>query len=126
MKLSIFLIINSVVAVAFGIAFVLLPATLLSFYGVTLGEVGLVIAQLYGSAILGVGLTTWFARNAGPSDAREGILLALFIADGAGFVLSLMGQLAGRVNALGWSTVGLYLLLALGFGYFRFFKQEAS
>jgi hypothetical protein len=52
--------------------------------------------------------------------------LALFIADGVGFVLALVGQLGNVVNALGWLTVAIYLLLALGFGYFQFVKPTSS
>jgi len=33
---------------------------------------------------------------------------------------------AGVANALGWSTVALYLLLALGFAYFQFMKPSTA
>jgi hypothetical protein len=37
-----------------------------------------------------------------------------------GFIVSLMGTLSGATNAMGWSAVVIYLLLALGFAYFQF------
>ena len=53
------------------------------------------------------------------------ILLANVVGDAVGFVIALLSQLAGvgGVNSLGWSTVAIYLLLALGFAYFRFVKS---
>jgi hypothetical protein len=48
--------------------------------------------------------------------------LAIFVGDTIGFIVALLAQLAGTVNALGWLIVALYLLLALGFGYFQFSK----
>lgn len=67
----------------------------------------------------------WFARDAGESKARQAIVIALFVGDVLGFIVALLGQLSGVVNALGWSTVALYLLLALGYGYFQFVKPSA-
>ena len=125
MKLNTLMVINAIVALVFGIALVLAPAQLLALYAMTMGAGGILVTQLFGAALIGFGVLTWLARNAGASDARNAILLALFVSDAVGFVTALRGQLAGVANALGWSTVALYLLLALGFGYFRFMKSSA-
>jgi hypothetical protein len=37
-----------------------------------------------------------------------------------------MAQLKGLVNSLGWSTVAIYLLLAIGFAYFHFTKPSEA
>ena len=37
-----------------------------------------------------------------------------------------MAQLKGVVNSLGWSTVAIYLLLAIGFAYFQFTKPSEA
>jgi hypothetical protein len=84
------------------------------------------VAQLFGSALIGFAILTWSARSAGDSDARRAIVLAVFVSNAVGFVLSLMGQLKGLVNSLGWSTVAIYLVLALGFAYFQFTKPTES
>jgi hypothetical protein len=69
----------------------------------------------------------WFARNAARSEiALRALVLAITIGDTLGFVITLLAQLGGLANALGWVTVALYLLLALGFGYFQFVKPSAS
>ncbi len=126
MKLSTLMVINTFVALLFGLAFVLVPGALLSLYGITLSLGGLVVARLFGAALIGYGMLTFLARNAEESKARRAIVLALFISDVVGFIVALQGQLSGAVNALGWSTVAIYLLLAMGFGYFQFIKPSAS
>ena len=60
----------------------------------------------------------WFAKDAPESEARTAILRALFVTDGLGFVVALAAQLGGVVNALGWSTVAIFLVLGLGWAYF--------
>ena len=52
--------------------------------------------------------------------------LALLIADGLGFVVMLRAQVAGGMNVMGWTAVGLYLLLTLGFAYFYFVKPAVA
>ena len=126
MKLKTLMIINAIVAIVFGVTFVIVPAQAYSLYDMTANAQLNLMGQLFGAALIGFALLTWMARNATDSDARRAIVLALFIADGIGFVVALIGQLSNVVNALGWSTVAIYLLLALGFGYFQFFKPASS
>ncbi len=124
MKLSNLLTIKAVIATFFGIAFILLPAPLMSIYGVALDSSGALMVQMAGASLVGIGLICWFNRNA-DSQVLSGITLSLFIADGIGFVVILMGMLSGQMNALGWTTAAIYLLFTLGLGYFHFLKPEA-
>ncbi len=124
MKLNTLMVINAIVAAVFGIAFVLVPAQVIQLYGITVDAPLKYIGQLLGASFVGFAFLTWLARNATDSDARRAIVLALIVSDGIGFIAALIAQLADVVNSLGWSTVAIYLLLALGFGYFQFVKQE--
>jgi hypothetical protein len=125
MKLSTMMIINALVAAVFGVAFVVVPSQSISLYGVEdASEILILILRLMGASFIGFAVLTWLARNASDSDARRAIVLALIVSDGIGFIAALIAQLADVVNSLGWSTVAIYLLLALGFGYFQFVKQE--
>ena len=130
MKLSALMIVNAIIAAVFGLGFVFAPGQVLSFYSPEFGSLETsavisLVAQLFGAALLAFGILTWAARNAPDSETRRAILLALFVGDGVGFFVALLGQLGGEINALGWSTVTIYALFAVGFGYFRFLaKQE--
>ncbi len=125
MKLGTLMMVTTVVAGIFGIAFVLASGPLMSMYGATLNPAGTLIAQLFGAALIGYAVVNWFARNAKGDEALRAIVLANFVADTIGFIVSLLGQLSGVVNALGWSTVVIYLLLALGYAYFQFMKPSS-
>ena len=61
-------------------------------------------------------------RDFADDQARQALTTTNFAFDAVGFIFSLLGQLGGvsGVNALGWSTVIIFLLLAVGFGYLRF------
>jgi hypothetical protein len=126
MKVNVLMAVNAIVAGLFGIGFVLVPAQVLSQYGITTDAPFDLVSQLLGAALIGFAVLTWTARNATGSEAGRAILLALCVADAIGFVVALIGQLGGVANALGWSTVAIYLVLALGFGYFRFAKQALA
>ncbi len=125
MKLNTLMVINAIVAAVFGIAFVLVPGQVIQLYGLTVDAPLKYVGQLFGAALVGFAFLTWSARNATDSDARRAIVLALFVSDGVGFIVALIGQLAGVVNSLGWSTVAIYLVLALGFGYFQFARPAS-
>jgi hypothetical protein len=120
MKLSAFLVINAIIAAVFGVTFVLVPGQVLSLYGIV-GDAPLeYMGQLFGAALVSFAVLTWWVRNVPDSEARRAILLALLVGDAIGFVVALIAQLGGVVTALGWSTVAIYLLLAIGLAYFRF------
>ncbi len=118
MKLKPLLIIKAVVCLCLGIPILLVPNFIYSIFGATLAVGGVFAAREYGASMMGNLMLTWFARNSQESDARWAIVLALFVYDAIGFIVALIAVLAGSVNALGWLIVILYLLLALGFGYF--------
>jgi hypothetical protein len=125
MKLSGFLIVKAVISLAFGIVFAAVPAEAMSLYAVTLDPSGVLMARLLGACLMGIGLICLLDRKADPQ-ALRGITLALCFADAVGFVVTLVSQLSGLANALGWVNVVIWLLLALGRGYFRFLKPGAS
>jgi hypothetical protein len=79
------------------------------------------MTRFFGAAFIGIGLILWFCRNA-DWNTLKGITLSLCIADTVDFIVALLSQLFGNVNAIGWVNVVLWLVFALGLGYFRFLK----
>jgi hypothetical protein len=67
----------------------------------------------------------WLGRDFGDGQARNTLVTANLATDAVGFIFALLGQLGGvpGVNALGWSTVAIYRLLAAGFAYLRFISK---
>jgi len=125
-KLSQLMIIKALVTLIFGVGFVLVPKAVMSLYGVTLDPAGAMMTQFVGAAFLLLSVVLWLARNAPYSEVTlRALVLAIVIGDTIGFIVALLAQLSGVLNALGWLNVALWLLLALGFGYIRFIKKSA-
>jgi len=122
MKLSYVIIFNTIVALAYGIGAVAIPSTMLEWHGMSQGPTEVLLGRFFGVSLIGIGLVTWLARNVADAQAIDAITLGLLISDVIGLVVSLLGVLGGVMNALGWGAVAIYLLLTLGYGYFRFFK----
>lgn len=112
----------SIIAFIFGLGFMLMPGQLVRFYNVELTPPGALIAQLYGATLLSFGVLNWLARGFNDNTVQQAVLTANLVGDALGTIFALIGQLGGvpGVNALGWSTVLIYLLLTLGFAYLRF------
>ena len=123
MKLSSFLPLKAVISVVCGLALLLVPGAFMGVAGVTLDASGATMARLVGALLVGIAVSCWTARNAEPSVGREALVLGLFLADSVGFVVILLAQLAGLMTAIGWVFVLLWLLLAVGLGYFRFLAK---
>ena len=119
------LTVSAILSFLFGLGFMLMPGQLVTLYNVQLDDAGRFVGQLYGVTLFGFGVLNWFAREFADGSVQRALLTANFLTAALGFLFSLFGQLGGvaGVNALGWSTVLLYLLLALGFGYLRFMRQ---
>ncbi len=118
MKFSTLMSIKAVICLFFGVGEVLIPTTLMSLYGAILDPGGAFMAQLFGQAFILLGILLWMMRNTSNPSTVKAFSMSLFIGDAVGFVVSLMAVLNGVVNALGWTTVALYLVIGLGFGYF--------
>jgi len=100
------------------------PNFIYSIFGATLAAGGVFAAREYGASMMGILMLTWFVRNSQESDARWAIILALFVYDAIGVIVTLVAILSGALNAMGWLIVALYLFLALGFGYFLIPKRK--
>lgn len=126
MKLSNLLVVAAVIGAVFGVAFVVASGPLLAIYGITLDKAGTLVAQLFGAALIALAVVNWFARNVTDPEGRRAVVLGNLAGDVVGFVVILLGQLSGIANAVGWSSVAIYLLLGLGFAYFQFVGARSA
>jgi hypothetical protein len=116
---------SSVLGMIFGLMLVLIPASFFSAYGVEISDALILTGRLLGAAYIGFSVIAWSARSVSDSSVGNTVLLGYVISYAIGLVVSLIAQLGGVVNALGWSTVLIMLLFTLGFGYFQFVKKES-
>jgi hypothetical protein len=119
MNRSRFLVIASVLGLVFGLAFLLAPAHLMSFYGVTLDAAGQWIGRFLGAQLVGIASVTWLARNAPAGGALSAVMIGNLVGAVIALALALLQGFSGIGNTLLWSTAIIYAFLAAGFGYFQ-------
>lgn len=126
MKRSTFLSISAALAVFFGLSMLFMSSQILTWYGMTLNEGSLLIVRSFGSMIFCVGLINWIARNSDDSLALRAILYGNLSIHALGLVIDLIGITSGAINAQGWVSVVLHLILGGGFAYYTFAKPKAA
>jgi len=126
MKFKTLMVIKAVVCLGFGPLLLFLPGPLLTLLGSTFVPGAALTAREYGAALIGNLMLTWFARNAEESVVRRAIILDLFVYDAIALVATLLIQLSGGLNLLGWGIVAVYLFFTVGFGYFLLPQKKAA
>jgi hypothetical protein len=126
MKFKTLMIIKAFVCLVFGPLLLFVPGPLLNLLGTSFGPGAALTAREYGAALIGILMLTWFARNAEASVARRAIILNLFVYDAIALVVTLIIQLSGGLNLLGWGIVAIYLFFAVGFGYLLLPQEKSA
>jgi hypothetical protein len=106
---------GGILAIVFGLSFLLVPAMVLLMYGVEANSATLLMSRFFGVALLQIGLLLYFIRETrDAATARAGALSGV-VGSIAGLCVGLMGVMGGVVNGLGWSTVAIYAALLGGY-----------
>jgi len=119
MKLSTFAIIIVILAAAFGLAFIFIPAQVSTFYGLSPETAGLWVSRYFGASLLFIAMIYWSYSQVTPAAKSWPKLLQFsIIYDLIQLILTVTALLSGVGNSMGWSTVALYALLIIGSVYF--------
>jgi uncharacterized membrane protein len=114
MNAKTYLTISAVVAVLFGLAFLLAPGAAASVYGVPPDPHTALNLQFFASALIGFGAAQWVTKDFRDWDAVRGILIASIIADALGLIVNLIGTFQGLINGMAWTTTLIYVLFIVG------------
>jgi|SRR5712691_1502000 len=118
MTIRMFFTILAVLSFLFGIGFVLAPDQVLANYGIEHSPALALVGRLFGGVLLTLGTILWLSRDFRDEAAVRAVLAGTVIGSSVNLVVAIMGNLSGTTNALGWSTVLIYLFAAVGSGYF--------
>jgi hypothetical protein len=118
MTIKNFFAIFAVLSLMFGVGFVLAPGQVLANYGVENSPTVALMSRLFGGTLLAMAVVLWSARDFRDEGAVRAVLIAVCVADALNFIVAVMATMSGTINALGWTTVLIYLCGALGAGYF--------
>ena len=127
MNYRIMFALNSVVALLFGLGFLFFPTRALGLFGTETFASTLLIARLFGTAMLGLGLVLWFAKDVGDVSLQKGMAIALLVSAVTGLAVTLLGTFASHavIRTNGWAVMLVYLIFGLGYGYLLFLKRES-
>lgn len=128
MTLKHLMIINAIIALVYALGELFVPQKLGAIYGFasTFNPELLLTSRYFGWGLLAVGLICALTANTSPSETKQALVKALFIAQIVGVIISLMGIINGVFNAMGWSAVIIYLFFAVGYAYFWFIRPETA
>ena len=119
MKLSTFAIIVTLLAGLFGLAFIVIPAQISAFYGLTHTAGGIWVTRYWGASLLLIAMIYWSYSSVSPAaKSWPKLLVFSIIYEVMQLGLSLAAILKGVGNSNGWSTVVLFVLLIIGSWYF--------
>jgi type VI protein secretion system component VasK len=113
MSNKIFLTLLAVLALIFGLAFVVAPANFGDLIGLESSASMVTVARMMGAAMLAWGLILWSARHF-QEEAQAAILQATGVADAAGAASAFVACLTDAMNAYGWVIAVILLLAAMG------------
>jgi hypothetical protein len=123
-RFSSLLTIAGAISLAFGLSFFFAPIWTMNIYGASTGPVGYMMARYFGTALILIGLAYLMMRRLQEPSATRGLALGSALGALAGLKVSLFAVRNGLVSALGWSTVVIYGLLFLGFGWFALGRNK--
>jgi hypothetical protein len=128
MNYRIMFALNSVVAFLFGLGFLFLPSRALGLLGTETFVSTVLVARLFGTAMLGIGLVLWFAKDVTDVTMQKGMGIALLVSAVTGLAVTLLGTFASHavIRTNGWAVILVYLIFGLGYGYLLFLKRGSS
>jgi hypothetical protein len=119
-------LVNAIVSFLLALGFLLGPEAMLKFFGLSSGTTEQLGAQLIGTALVAVGLLTWFAKDFSDPAAGNAVALSLFFAGLCGLVVTVLGIMSRVVRTNSWLPVVLFLVFIGGYGYLQFFNPRRS
>ncbi len=105
-----------VIHLAFGLGFVLLPGLVVSLYGVSLDDAGIMMARLLGASDLASALLLLGARAIPASRTTRLISLKGALEWSLIAIILAFYALSGLLNFMGWASVILFAVIVYLFG----------
>ena len=127
MRFNSFLTVASARAFAVGAGCLLAPEPVLAQYAIPAEAADMLMSRFFGAALVYLSLVSFLAWRVTSPEAQWGLVLGGIVGSPlVGLAVALWAQHSGAVNALGWSTVVIYLVLAVGYGAFLAARGRAT
>ena len=124
MNYRLMFMINAFIAALLGLGFLVVPGRLLDQFGVDEYAATKLISQFFGTAMLGLGLLLWFAKDVAEVNLQKGMGIALLVGAAAGLVITVNGTISGILRSNWWIAMVVYAILGLAYAYLVFQKPK--
>jgi hypothetical protein len=108
---------NLIVSCIIALAFIILPGSALTLYGLGNERATITLAQYFGSTHVAFAVLVWVALKSSQRSLLRAVVVSFFAGDLIGTGILLAAQLRGTMNVMGWGFVGLSAFFALAYGY---------
>ena len=113
MSLKTVFILSAIVSGFFALVSLLIPATMLSWYGEESNIMLVTMTRYFGVGLLAIAFITFYLKDAELTKEVKSVVLALIISDAVAFIVALWAQIINIFNTLGWLTVIIYLFFTI-------------
>ena len=124
MNYRIMFLINASIAVLLGLGFLVAPGRILDQFGVDEYAATKLISRFFGTAMLGLGLLLWFAKDVTDANLQKGMAIALLVGAAAGLLTTVLGTTSGVLRANWWMALVVYAILGLAYAFLLFQKPK--
>ncbi len=122
MSLKTIFIINAIIAGFFALVSLIIPATMLSWYGVESNDAIVLMTRFFGVTLLTIALATFYLKDSEFNSDVKSVVLALLISNVVGAIVAIWGVVSKITNNLGWLTVIIYVFLTIA--YFSIYSKK--
>lgn len=126
MRTKTLLSITAALMLFFGTGFILLSRPVFSIYGVALDPAGVMLARVAGAAIFSLGALAWLGRNSSMPEVTRVVVVTLCCFFVIKSIVTLVAQLTGVFNVLGWSILLIDVPLAVLFAREVFYRPAKA
>ena len=116
MSLKTVFLLSAIVSGFFALVTLLIPSTMLSWYGTgPISDTTVFMTRFFGTGLLVIALISFYLKDAELTKEVKSVVLALIISDAVAFIVALWAQITNIFNTLGWLTVIIYLFFTIAF-----------
>jgi len=123
MSYKLMFVLTAIVALAFGVGYLVVPAVVLEFFGTETTIPVQIVTRFFGSALFALGLVLWFAKDITDAAVQKNLGYALFVSNIVGLILAIYGS-TSVIRANSWIPIVLYAFFVLGYGFMLFLKPK--
>jgi len=117
---------NGIVALAFGVGYLIMTEMVLKYFGAQTTVPVQVVARFFGSALFAVGLLLWFAKDITDASVQKNFGYVMLVSTVIGLILAIYGSVPSvnviRLNS--WIPIVLYSFFGRGYSFMLFLKPK--